>query len=86
MKEYKETTKENALYNYITMTEKSWTFEKMTKEEQKRLYKVFNDIRTSNALKGTYHQRWEILQAIYHAYLIGIGYTDFNWREIERNI
>ena len=45
------------------------------------LIDVLNDVRTQEALKGTYYNRWHILQAIYHSYLIGIGYTDFNWRD-----
>ena len=73
--------KENALDEFIKMTEQSWTFEKMTQQEKKTLYDIFNNIRTEKALKGTYSQRWNILQAIYGAYLNGIGYSGCNWRE-----
>ena len=73
--------KENAMYDFNTMIQKSWTYEKMTTEEKKRWIKVLNDIRVDKCLKGTYQQRWDILQAIYMSYLLGIGYTNFNWRE-----
>lgn len=53
----------------------------MTDTEKHRWSEVLNNVRTDNCLKGTYNQRWDILQAIYHSYLIGLGYTDFNWRE-----
>lgn len=86
MKEYKETTKENALYNFIVMTENSWTFNKMTSKEKERLYDVLNDYRTTKALRGTYYERWDVLQAIYGAYLSGLGYTDFNWRSDDESV
>ena len=73
--------KENAYYNFIEMIEKSWTFEKLTKEEQNRLVQVFDDVRTKEALKGSYNQRWETLQAVYMAFLTGVGYDGFNWRD-----
>lgn len=75
--------KELALYNFKVMIEKSWTYGKMTKEERDNWERVLNDIRTITCLKGNYDTRWNILQAIYMSYLIGIGYNNFNWRESE---
>ena len=76
-----EIKKENVLQEFITMMENSWTYQKMTKEEKERLINVLNDVRTQEALKGACYYRWHILQSIYHAYLIGIGYDSFNWRD-----
>ena len=75
--------KEKALYDFKVMIEKSWTYEKMTREEKDNWERVLNDIRTITCLKGNYDTRWNILQAIYMSYLIGIGYDSFNWRESE---
>ena len=75
--------KEKALYDFKVMIEKSWTYEKMTREEKDNWERVLNDIRTITCLKGNYNTRWNILQAIYMSYLIGIGYDSFNWRESE---
>ena len=73
--------KDNVLYDFNDMIKNSWTYEKMTEDEQNNWFeKVVNNVRTEKCLKGTYIQRWEILQAMYNAYLVGIGYTDFNWR------
>lgn len=72
---------ENALDNFIEMTKNSWTYERMTPKEKERLIDMFCDIRTRKALKGTYDHRWDILQALYNAYLQGIGYNGGNWRE-----
>lgn len=73
--------KDLALYDFKVMIEKSWTYEKMTSEEKDNWERVLNDIRTITCLKGNYNTRWNILQAIYMSYLIGIGYDSFNWRE-----
>ena len=76
-----EKTKENAIILFDEMIKQSWTYAKMTKEEQEKWLQVLYDTsRTENCLKGNFYQRWDILNAIYSAYLIGIGYTDFNWR------
>lgn len=71
-----------AINNFIDMIRQSWTYAKMTIEEQKRCLDLFYDIRTQKALKGNYNQRWDTLQALYGAYLKGLGYSDFNWREV----
>lgn len=68
------------LIDFMDMIKKSWTYNKMTSEEKKRLHDVFNDIRLSKALKYNHNHKWDILQAVYASYLQGIGYTDFNWR------
>ena len=75
--------KEKALYDFKVMIEKSWTYEKMTREEKDNWERVLNDVRTITCLKGNYNTRWNILQALYMSYLIGIGYDSFNWRESE---
>ena len=53
----------------------------MTQTEKDKWNVVLFSTRTANAIKGTYNQRWNILQALYGAYLIGIGYDNFSWRE-----
>lgn len=74
--------KENVLNDFVLMIEKSWTFERLTEGEKERLKTVlFDDVRTEEALKGTYNQRWAVLQAIYSTFLTAIGYNGFNWRD-----
>lgn len=74
--------KENALNDFYKMIKNSWTYAKMTEKEQEKLSAtLFLNVPVENALKGTYEQRWAILQAIYAAFLNGIGYNDFSWRE-----
>lgn len=75
-----EKIKENALVDFKELIYQSWTYEKLTREEKNQLFKVFEDIRTTQALKGTYYQRWAILQAIYKSFLLGVGYDSFDWR------
>lgn len=74
--------KENVLNDFILMIKHSWTYEKLTEEEKEKLEKILlDDVRTEEALKGTYNQRWAILQAIYSTFLTAIGYDGFNWRD-----
>lgn len=77
-KKMKET--DLTLIDFIDMIEKSWTYNKMTSDEKKRLNDVFNDIRISKILKYNNKHKWDVLQAIYSSFLQGIGYDNFNWR------
>lgn len=75
--------KELAIYDFKEMIQKSWTYEKFTEKEKENWEMLLINNRTLTCLKGDYNTRWCILQAIYYSYLIGLGYTDFNWREVE---
>lgn len=72
--------KENTKQEFVKMIAQSWTYEKMTAHEKTYWILLVNDVKTENAIKGTFDQRWDILNAIYYAYLIGIGYDGHNWR------
>ena len=75
--------KEQARDNYFEMIKDSWTYGKLTKEERERFTELLYSIQVSNCLKGNYKQRWEIVQAIYHSFLVGLNYNPINWREDE---
>lgn len=74
-------TKENALVHYIAMTCKSWTFAKLTQAEKEKCIDALYFPNEQGMLKGTFRQRWDILNAVYNAYLAGLGYVGVNWRE-----
>lgn len=76
--------KENVLKDYKNMIINSWTYKKMTEEEQIQLFKMFDSVQTREALKRSYHQRWEILQALYNSFLLALNYT-WNWRDEDEN-
>ena len=77
-----EKVKENALTDYIEMIQKSWTYAKLTKDEKESFDLAFHDIRVTNALKGSYRQRWDMLNALYSNFLYGVGYRNTGfWRE-----
>ena len=65
---------ENYLQNVI---KKSWTWEKLTKEEQRR----FIDMDVFDRIKGNDKTRVEWLNTIYQAYLIALMYKPIGWRE-----
>lgn len=75
-----EHNKEKAFSDFMEMIRNSWTYDRMTDDEKRRLAKAFEWVDCCG-LVGTYKQRLAILHIAYNAFLQGIGYTDFNWRE-----
>lgn len=72
--------KEAAYDDFIEAIKESWTWQRMTDDE----CKIFIDeIMNHPALKpvGTWLQRWNFYQSVYSAYLLGLGYRGFHWRE-----
>lgn len=65
---------ENYLQNVI---KKSWTWEKLTKEEQRR----FIDMDVFDRIKGNDKTRVEWLNTIYQSFLSALGYKPIGWRE-----
>ena len=69
--------KNRALDDFMEMTEGSWSWQRLTEEEKKRFKSkvLFHTI-----LFGDYRQRYKILNNVYNAYLIGLGYDPMGWR------
>ena len=78
--------KNKALDDYKEIICQSWTYRKLTIEEKERLEKTLNHTSIKECLKGDYYQRMNIMTAIYTAFLYGVGYSGFDWREKEREI
>lgn len=76
--------KENALVIYLSMTCRSWTFARMTQKERERCMDAFLWASEQGLLKGNFMARWNTMQAIYNAFLAGLGYTAFGWREPDK--
>lgn len=74
-------TKENALLHHIAMDCRSWTFERMTQKEKETYINSLFWAADHGLIFGTFSHRWKIMQAIYSAYLDGLGYDGPNWRE-----
>lgn len=75
--------KEQAQADYIVITRNSWTFQRMTQEEQE---KAIQALLCSEMIKGSYEQRYSAFNAVYRAYLLGIGYDGPQWRMSENNL
>ena len=70
--------KDTAQYDYFnTVIIKSWTWGKLTQEEQDRFINGYS----FDKIKGTARQRIEWLNSMYHMFLLGLGYTPIGWRE-----
>lgn len=67
--------------DFLEMIKKSWTYDRMTREEKEKIHVILLDCRTTDNIKGTYRQRWEALNAVYFAFLIAIDYNGPDWRE-----
>lgn len=74
--------KENALKDFLEMIKKSWTWARLTEKERKTFEEWLHKARYE--LKGSYKQRWDILQNYYMMFLLGTGYEDHKWRETEQ--
>lgn len=73
----------NAVENYFqNVIKKSWTWQKLTQEEQQR----FIDMDVFDKIKGTDKQRVEWLNTIYHSFLVGLDYKAIGWREEHEEI
>lgn len=75
--------KETALIDFMDMIRRSWTFNRMTEKEAGLCQDVLLWTERVAGLRGTYEARWSTLQAVYNAYLFGIGYDGGSWRETE---
>ena len=72
--------KNNVFIDYLEMIRNSWTYDRMTQEEKEKIKELLTSGRIKEDIKGTYQQRWQALNALYYAFLIGIGYNNFDWR------
>ena len=76
--------KKQAVYDFMQMIYKSWTYGRMTDAEQAQWDKAVEWAQKQGMIRGTYRARWDIMQAIYHSFLYGLGYNDGLWREPNR--
>lgn len=75
--------KEEVFEKWYEMSKKSWTYKKLTYEERKNFDNIITSCQLSKCLNGTANHRWDILQAIYYSFLLGVGYDSPTWREEE---
>ena len=72
--------KDDVFIDFLDMIKNSWTYARMTQEEKEKIQEILTSGRIKEDIKGTYKQRYNALNAVYYAFLIGIGYDNFNWR------
>lgn len=75
--------KENAYTDFCNMVCHSWTFVRMTEQEKKNCKSALHFAVEQDVLKGNYEARYMILNAVYDAFLCGIGFDGPMWREPE---
>ena len=62
---------------------KSWTWNKLTEEEQQRFVDMVIEDNIFDRIKGKDKTRIEWFNTIYHSFLFALGYKSIGWREIE---
>ena len=73
--------KEDAVNDFLEMIYESWTYNRLTEDEKYRFDKAVTFCTEIGDVKGTWKQRWSIMQMVYEAFLDGVGYDGPNWRE-----
>jgi hypothetical protein len=71
--------KEQATPDFIEFMQKSWTYSRLTDVEQQRVTKAIYN--AGCFVAGDYWKRFQCLDAVYYAFLLGVGYTATGWRE-----
>lgn len=72
--------KTKAYEDFADMINQSWTYAKLTSGEKQRLCKALTE--AAYILPGgSYQQRYQAMQAVYSAFLYGVGYSGPNWRD-----
>lgn len=74
--------KEKVIENFNNMIIKSWTYEKLTEAQKKQWKNALDTTPIKKAIKGTYKQRWDILNGIYTAFLYGCGYPNSIFKDM----
>ena len=74
-------TNEQAKQDYIEMIKQSWTWARLTQEERTKFLELLEHPCSTAVIKGTYKQRWDACEALYHTFLEGLGYKPLEWRE-----
>lgn len=80
----KNKEKEQAYFDFVKMTKKSWMYNRMTETEKARCISALRFGVEQCLVIGRYEQRWGQLNTIYHAFLLGLGYNGGLWREPDR--
>ena len=76
--------KEQAFPDFLQMIRASWTYEKMTEDEQRRIEHELKETAYpffDGRIRGSYENRFRELNNIYSAFLAGLGYSGPHWRE-----
>lgn len=74
--------KENAWSDFRQMMIKSWTFNRLTDDEKIKAFDALHFANDDcNAITGNYRERWNAMNAVWFAFLLGVGYDNScDWR------
>ena len=74
--------KENAVYAWLQNIKESWTYLRLTEEEKTTLEECIKWNERQKIIKGSYLERYHIMNGLYHTFLLALGYKNsWKWRE-----
>lgn len=76
-------SKEFALYDFMEMIKRSWTWGRMTEDEHKRYLEAVERGFELGQIKGSYKDRWDALRLTYSMFLAALEYEPSGWRDKE---
>lgn len=76
-------TKEQAKQEWLEMILKSWTWARLTEKEREQFKGLLEHPCSATVIRGTYEQRWEACEALYHTFLEGLNYDPLEWRDAQ---
>ena len=67
-------------YSHFSITiRKSWTWERLSESERASFEEMLSHY--ANDITGSYIQRYNAYNAMYGAFLAGVGYQPLGWRD-----
>lgn len=73
--------RECALFDYMQIIQRSWTWARLTDEERKTFRETLFKWWDRGKIQGNYDARWNVMSLAYDFFLDALGYDPCNWRE-----
>ena len=75
-----------AQQEWLDMIKKSWTWAKLSAEEQEQFLGLLEHACSRVVIKGDYEQRWDACEALYFTFINALGYDPLHWRESQPTV
>jgi hypothetical protein len=73
--------KDEIINRFNEMIHNAWTWERLTREEKNRWDNLLSYSEIKRSIRGCEKAKWEILNSLWHSYLLALDYCPIGWRE-----